>query len=640
MRVGAEAISQLTLLSDLAPGTRFGNSESYWTGFPLPQLNRYALLRTWPAPEMPRPGCVWTQALIFETPVFDELGDLYVLSEMTRRPQGVLDRSSYTSAIDFDLRQSAFRSDDLKTNQLVDILHSLYGEAGDRVLVDEPGELDREVFAIWSQQWPRLRRNFRFQTAAIIESGAPRSRFDLSFVTRKSHVSRDNAQPYEFPADWVAVALADLTSGSADGLRTFLWRYGIDVKRQRGSFRPLCTTFVQSMDLSYRLEVVDCLERIPEWFPEKDDAAKLKQDIADGQVPNFSQLDLLFMLLKGDGSKSLWLPSVEGEARLARLWPGRANEMLKLANTAISQDSDLARSVASLIFRVIPKANLWSNTENFPNIRQRVIQDDPFVLDAPELASFSPIIADEMIRLVPVDHPVGARLVHRFLDPRAELAQIILRHFPIVSVAELLSLANEGRVSLQSTWFKGLAREKRLVLASQVPSMAQRTSILYRLAEILDWLSPEVLKAGVHAWAKGVRSARQDLPAEEYQTLAVFLISLAIATGGGEAEYICEKFFSLIHERIMRSYLPWRATEILESRLPDLGWRKNWDVGLRFRLAVAQAYIRFHLDTRSFAALSDDPGVRDRLYDAASNLEGGQPYADSLELRRGQLGPW
>jgi hypothetical protein len=44
VKLGGEATSQLTLLSDLAPGARFGSSDGYWTGFPLPQLERYALI--------------------------------------------------------------------------------------------------------------------------------------------------------------------------------------------------------------------------------------------------------------------------------------------------------------------------------------------------------------------------------------------------------------------------------------------------------------------------------------------------------------------------------------------------------------------------------------------------------------------
>ena len=76
--LGTEAAT-LTEMSDLAPGAVFGRSESYWTGVPAPGISRYVLMRTWPAPEMSRPGCVWTHALLFEPSLLEELGDLAAL---------------------------------------------------------------------------------------------------------------------------------------------------------------------------------------------------------------------------------------------------------------------------------------------------------------------------------------------------------------------------------------------------------------------------------------------------------------------------------------------------------------------------------------------------------------------------------
>ena len=35
--------------------------DQYVTGYPLDSINAYALAMTWYAPEMPRPGCVWTR---------------------------------------------------------------------------------------------------------------------------------------------------------------------------------------------------------------------------------------------------------------------------------------------------------------------------------------------------------------------------------------------------------------------------------------------------------------------------------------------------------------------------------------------------------------------------------------------------
>src|ERR1700688_4673813 len=82
MLLGSEVTSELTLLSDLAPGAHFGSSDGYWTGIPLPQLQRYALMRTWPAPEMPRPGCVWTHVLLVETSLFEDVSSLSRLREL------------------------------------------------------------------------------------------------------------------------------------------------------------------------------------------------------------------------------------------------------------------------------------------------------------------------------------------------------------------------------------------------------------------------------------------------------------------------------------------------------------------------------------------------------------------------------
>ena len=40
--------------------------ESYLTAYPLPRSSLVAFARTWTAPEMPRPGCVWTHTLLIE----------------------------------------------------------------------------------------------------------------------------------------------------------------------------------------------------------------------------------------------------------------------------------------------------------------------------------------------------------------------------------------------------------------------------------------------------------------------------------------------------------------------------------------------------------------------------------------------
>lgn len=54
------------MMSDASGSGVTAEGISYLTGYPLPESGLYALARTWPAPEMPRPGCVWTHTLFIE----------------------------------------------------------------------------------------------------------------------------------------------------------------------------------------------------------------------------------------------------------------------------------------------------------------------------------------------------------------------------------------------------------------------------------------------------------------------------------------------------------------------------------------------------------------------------------------------
>ncbi|WP_375289012.1 GAP1-N1 domain-containing protein [Gluconacetobacter dulcium] len=202
-------------------------------------MSRYALMRTWPAPEMSRPGCVWTHALLLEPSLFEEMCDLSMLRLLMARPQGDGDRERYRRGLVVPISTCDVSS--RRTSTAIDLvpalLSALYGVANGIVSVDEPGDLDDSLFAVWSQQWPRLRRNLRFQTAAArdlqLSGGA---RFDVSVMLRNSSSHSTISSTPE--GSWLPAAASDVERPDGN-LRRFLWRYGADVRRQRGSFRPL-----------------------------------------------------------------------------------------------------------------------------------------------------------------------------------------------------------------------------------------------------------------------------------------------------------------------------------------------------------------------------------------------------------------
>src|SRR4051812_36584795 len=60
-----DAKSMLALSDASGSGARIPES-GYLTGYPLSESGMYAFARTWAAPEMSRPGCVWTHTLIID----------------------------------------------------------------------------------------------------------------------------------------------------------------------------------------------------------------------------------------------------------------------------------------------------------------------------------------------------------------------------------------------------------------------------------------------------------------------------------------------------------------------------------------------------------------------------------------------
>ena len=70
LKLSTEIRHFLAVATDLSGSSPALGFETSYTGMPLPGSSYYALFCTWLAPEMPRPGSVWSQV------IFIELGDL------------------------------------------------------------------------------------------------------------------------------------------------------------------------------------------------------------------------------------------------------------------------------------------------------------------------------------------------------------------------------------------------------------------------------------------------------------------------------------------------------------------------------------------------------------------------------------
>jgi hypothetical protein len=577
---------------------------------------------------MPRPGCVWTHALLIEPTLLEQIQDLSLLQSLVTRPAGPTDINCYCKPVSVEIDVIGKAEPILAMNSAMvrNLVASLYTASSTTIEVSAPGELDAPLFAVWSQQWPRLRRNFRFQTAAsrgLRASGS--TRFDVTAVL--AQMGDGTSQRSEPEAPWVSAAVHDIVLGVDGPLRRFLWRYGEDVRRQRGSFRPLVE--VKLLDDKAPVNSVRrAIEIVTSSFADHDDAMRLKQDLVDGALIAGAQLELLKFAFANDKDVVLPPPTDAGASQLAHFWPRRSMELLELAEATLDAEDPFGKSMFMAAAGAIQISGFWSLTRSYPRVRERMVQARPELLVAEGIAELDDDALTELLSLVPSDAAIIADLIQRLLvRSNNKLTHVAFARFPSVAAQQVVLAVDGGKSRLSRAWLRELIDRPKLLLQPSVMALVSRTSLLYELADGLGWLTPEVATAGTEPWISALVDISSDLADDQRDTLSSFLVALAMASGGDGGCRLLEGFFDAVHRQALNSRLPWRARNILLPLLPDLSWGQGWDFGLKLRLAVAAAYVRNAWPPESYAALTGGPKARALLADAALKLPGGHRYA-------------
>ncbi|WP_159953445.1 GAP1-N1 domain-containing protein [Pseudomonas sp. R76] len=623
--------SLLTELSDLAPGTIFSQSEGYWTGLPVPAIGRYVLMRTWPAPEMPRPGCVWTHALLIPLTFFESFEDLSALQAFARRPNGLVDKEHYRQALNVGGQEVVNAPKFLDDKVINQLLLSLYSSVAEPIEVERPGQIDLPLFAVWSQQWPRLRRNLRFQTA-VSRGGRFIGSIKFDVTAELAHILSEQPSTKSESEPWLITAAADIKEGALGALRSFLWRYGSDVKRQRGSFLPL--TQIKMIEMGGGPDAATQLvDIVTGAFASPEDAKKLKQDLVDGALAPFAQPRLLECLLSNSSACSSFpAPEPLGISRLQSLWPDRREEMASLLETAVKATGPLADAIVECLIGGSTDSLTWLATNGSLPTRIRLVQASPDILLGDWVIDLNSSILADLLSLVG-DRLQGLEtLVPRLLvrnDPL--LAKLVFDHWPIITASQVLRSISRDVGQATDTWWHALRSHAALLLHPEVMSCVSQTSQLYAVGELLDWQVSRDTVNAVELLSLAFNRAVDDLSSKRSDILHCFLIKIALIAGGNGGNALVEKLYNLVHDQLLASQLADPAKEILREVLADAGWLKGWDVALRFRLAIAGAYIRFYWPPLSYANLSVTRKGMKMLADAASDIPEGDIYAHAAD---------
>ena len=527
MRLPHETAALLLVHSDLLPGLNSTRSDGYLTGLPLPAAKVYALMRTWLAPEMPRPGCVWTHVILINFSNMARFENLGVLASLFIRPDIPHGFSAYNSTLTVGDRELNAPVVALpEPNRALGVLRSLYEPKATDILFGDGADFETTILSVWSQQWPRLRRAFSFRTVGLLNEPA-RHHFDLRLVQAIDFRNRPETEIIE---PWEKAAIDDLLGGFSFGFRRFLWRYGSDMRRGRERFRFLSQLFLttgQQLVLKGK-GLTDVLDEVVRELPDINDGRLLKDDLLScgeslySLLPEADPVDVLnYVTEKGD-LKALPQPPPAIFGAMQNLWSQRAGQILEIAERAEKKQSSYAEELLDRLSEIAEPESFLGLAQEFPNVRERLVRANPALLNSPDVIRLSVHELTELLPLISEDHDLVARVLNRFVyfDSVAAVTFFTKRHLDLTRDRVFAALLKDEDVP--KVWTAAIREESHTLVAD----LLARASSTRALGILVNWIGLNVadgLLVSTTQWAEAVRNAHDDVDGPARQRLLAYL---------------------------------------------------------------------------------------------------------------------
>lgn len=222
----------MLVLSDMSGPSMQPGFDEYLTAYPLPGTELFVLAKTWYAPEMQRPGCVWTHSLLILRSHIARVACASLLGAF-RRPQLDGVETAATKPVEVDEASGDTTPDAFADRGLAAaMIGAVLGQPRPVIVVAETASQFEALFLrLWEELWPAERTRFSFCTGALMPRANAGALLDLQAVPRaippsqfrksaSSALVLDLRTPGK-PEAWVDLVLDGAVKGDAT-FRTWL----------------------------------------------------------------------------------------------------------------------------------------------------------------------------------------------------------------------------------------------------------------------------------------------------------------------------------------------------------------------------------------------------------------------------------
>jgi hypothetical protein len=634
IRLSSEVDRLMLGMSDMSgPGMRPG-FELYLTAYPLPSEDTYVIARTWYAPEMQRPGCVWTHSLLIPKHDLGKIGRGQSLLRLFHRPASISAIVSYGTRLVFDdesdqqddsANPEYKPSDDLALEAL---MRSVYGQTEKPVyvLARHPREHESMILALWSQQWPQLRGAFSFCTGALASRTLGGKPLDLQIVPRdaaseqrqelaKGIIVDGTALTPFFAAssgssntEWLSVAIRDLERDYDHRVRQIAWDLAIGSVADRASFPAI---FHAASLVQWRTEAYLTAAQYTQAIAATAAALMMPTSLLksllgppeNSDVRAFSERDLLEALSNVPISGVLAPKDLDISGRARRLWQKDRPSALELFSALIARDStsEIGNEILVSICQALEPDDLEIIAKGRPGILNAVIKQKPQLASSPAIWLVNQNSHVEMFRSVmsaPLDastlEPIVGAVLLSNSDTVPEHAFEYGDRLVEPALQWLNANASESRLSAPwARYFRSYTDTSIAWLKIHSPT----PTVLAALASILPADAPSIMSMDLRTWEPLLHSL-DNMNEREAVPVAAFLFALGLRHCEPLAVEFVRECFATVHDAAdettpypASSSFPYDSWRPIASVAPSLTYWREWDKCERMRAALLDRFI-------------------------------------------------
>jgi hypothetical protein len=436
----------------------------------------------------------------------------------------------------------------------------------------------------------------------------------------------------DFP-QWSTLAANDALRCEGGPIRSFLWSVA-DEDSTPADFE----SFVIIYDgLNQSVPISSTVELTADLFPRATDGQRLKRALLGDQkaaiIPPVDSKDMLFALattrnIESFDPKELHL--TDHASFLQKNHPALGCRLIvELFRASLNDIGD--QILTSLILAARP---------------------DDGLLFAPDLKQFLPTLFRVNPKLA-----TSAQLWLVAGDRKRELFESLIVQSgmePEIQSGIVGALLNSGSDAFLGQTFAewgGIAVANALEwIEAHDGTMSEmcRGALTSRVADVMDWVtsgreksaatlidvahvvapySTQIAHYDSTIWLRTLHAVRENHQEEEANYISAFLLALALCNASPAPLDLVSESFERIHQLQEKDDLADSAWIILQSFVPELSWRKNWDKCERLRRALISAFMRHNWPAHQLRERIKNRELVKQLLKSARKV-GGEQYFD------------